>query len=103
VTNDRAFIYVGLQGLPTGRFTSSGRSLTGLVAVGRVPTGELRKATFQSPLSGGSSRPIVVIRGPASERLLRTIPDVPINLLELNSRADASGKPGAAHFVKSLG
>ena len=41
--------------------------------------------------------PIVVVLSTACERLLRTIPDVSINLLELNSGVDASGQPGAAY------
>jgi hypothetical protein len=42
--------------------------------------------------------PTFAIRCPTCERRLRAIPDVPINWLELNSRADVSGKPGFVHF-----
>jgi hypothetical protein len=42
--------------------------------------------------------PIVAVSGPGFERLLQRILDVPINLLELNSRDDAAGKAGAVQF-----
>ena len=42
--------------------------------------------------------PIVAISCPARERPFRRIPDVPVDLLELNSGADTSGKPGAVQL-----
>lgn len=44
-----------------------------------------------------ASGPIVAVRGPACERQLRRISDVPTNLLELNSGADVFGEAGAVH------
>ena len=46
--------------------------------------------------------PIVVMRCHACERPLRVIPDLPINLLELNSGDDAAGKPGAVQFAPEV-
>jgi hypothetical protein len=46
-----------------------------------------------------ASDPIVAISRPACERPLWAIPDVPTNLLGLNSGTDAACKPGAAHFA----
>ena len=44
-----------------------------------------------------------LFRRPACERSLRAIPDLPINLIELTSGADASGEPGAVQTQTSDG
>lgn len=57
------------------------------------------RSPFTNTAGMAGFAPIVAVPGPASERPFRRISDVPINLFELNSGADASGKPGAVQFA----
>lgn len=60
-----------------------------------LDTGVVIDAVHAISRAAAASDPMLTIRCPACERLVRRIPDVPINLLELDSGTDVSGKVGA--------